>query len=108
MLNNIFWTDKTGSHIVFRSVSKPVSASPLMRPREASTTSTSSLTSLLSTSRGLAIAGHSTSPVGENSVEKVRGGEKTGTPEILGVFEHEEEVHVSDQYSAELHHTTIF
>ena len=97
------------NHIVFNLISEPITTSPLVRSREASTTSTSSsLTSLLSTSRGLAVAGDSTSLVGENSVEKVRGGEETWATEILGIFEHEEEVHVSDQNATELHHSSVF
>ena len=83
------------------SVSESVASSPLVGSGEPS--SSSSLTSLLATGRGLTVAGDSTSPVGEISVEEVRCGEEAGTAEVLRVLEHQEVVQVTDQDSTELH-----
>ena len=87
------------------SVSESVATSPLVGSGEPPSSS-SSLTSLLATGRGLTVAGDSTSPVGEISVEEVRCGEKAGTAEVLRVLEHQEEVHVTDQDPAEFHHSS--
>ena len=84
------------------SVSESVATSPLVGSGETSSSSSSSLTSLLATGRGLTVAGDSTSPVGEISVEEVWCGEKAGTAEVLRVLEHQEEVQVTDQDPAEL------
>ena len=53
----------------------------------------------------LAIAGDSAPPVGEPVVEDVRGGQEAWAPEVLGIFEHQEEVHVANQDPAQLHHS---
>ena len=53
----------------------------------------------------LAIARHSAPPVWEPVVEDVWGGEEARAPEVLGIFEHQEEVHVANQDPAQLHHS---
>ena len=55
--------------------------------------------------RGLAIARHSPAPsAGEPGVQDVGGGEEAGAAEVLGVFEHQEEVDVANQDPAQLIH----
>ena len=53
----------------------------------------------------LAIASHSAPPVGEPVVEDVGCGQQARAPEVLRVFEHQEEVHVANQDPAQLHHS---
>ena len=53
----------------------------------------------------LAIPRHSAPPVGEPVVEDVWGGQQARAPEVLRVFEHQEEVHVANQDPAQLHHS---
>ena len=53
----------------------------------------------------LAIAGPPAPPVGEPVVEDVGSGEEARAPEVLRVFEHQEEVHVANQDPAQLHHS---
>ena len=53
--------------------------------------------------RGLAIARHSPAPsAGEPGVQDVGGGEEAWAAEVLGVFEHQEEVDVANQDPAQL------
>ena len=75
--------------------------SPIAEPLTSTSPGTSSL--LRSSCRSLAIAHHSASPfVGETGVQDVGGREEAGTAEILGVFEHQEEVDVTNQDAAQL------
>ena len=59
--------------------------------------------------RSLAIARHSPAPAaGEPGVQDVGGGEEAGAAEVLGVFEHQEEVDVANQDPAQLTHPVEF
>lgn len=48
---------------------------------------------------------HPTSSIGEPLVEDLRSGQETGTTVILGIFEHEEKVEVTDENADQFHHS---
>jgi len=81
---------------------EPVSLAPGVSASESSASAATSASSRGARWR-LTIACHASPPVREEGVEEGGGRQKRWTTEVLWVLEHEEEVHVSNQDSNQLH-----
>merc|ERR1719394_716289 len=89
--------------------SQPLSSAPGMRSGEASTSTTSTLSStslLLGTGRSLTISRDSTTSVWKPIVEEVRSGQEAGSSKVLRILEHQEEVHVANEDTTKFHHSS--